>query len=176
MALAAIIAVLPPGRAVLAADSAAIFMYHRFGETALPSTNIRLDQFDAHIAEAISGKYTVMKLPDIVAALGAGRELPDHTIGFSIDDAFLSVYTEAWPRLKKAGIPFTLFIATDPLDQGKAAYMSWDQIRELVKDGVTIGSQTATHLHMASSSARKNAADLVKSNQRFQAELGMVPK
>ena len=32
-----------------AADHAVILMYHRFGEDQLPSTNIRLDQFDAHL-------------------------------------------------------------------------------------------------------------------------------
>ena len=176
LVLAAACAVVLPWHPATAADSAVIFMYHRFGETTHPSTNIRLDQFEAQIAEAISGGYNIMKLPDIVAALGAGRDLPDRTIGFSIDDAFLSVYTEAWPRLKKAGIPFTLFVATDPVDRAEKTYMNWDQIRELVKDGVTIGSQTATHLHMAASSAKRNAADLAKSNQRFQAELGLVPK
>ncbi len=175
LVLAAAVAALLLGRMALAADSAAIFMYHRFGETTHPSTNIRLDQFDSHIEEATSGKYNVMKLPDIVAALRAGRDLPERTIAFSIDDAFLSVYTEAWPRLKKSSIPFTLFVATDPVDQGKGAYMNWDQIRELVKGGVTIGSQTASHLHMAASSAKRNAADLAKSNQRFKAELGQVP-
>ena len=33
-----------------AADSAVILIYHRFGEDTLPSTNIRLEQFEAHIA------------------------------------------------------------------------------------------------------------------------------
>ena len=53
--------------------------------------------------------------------------------------------------------------------------MSWDQIRAMAKAGVTIGSQTASHLHMATSSARRNHADIAKSNQRFKAELGKVP-
>ena len=43
--------------------SAVIVMYHRFGESALPSTNIRLDQFAAHLAELTSGGYNVMPLP-----------------------------------------------------------------------------------------------------------------
>ena len=57
-----------------AADSAVILMYHRFGESAFPSTNIRLAQFEAHIAELASGPYTVMSVPDIVAAIREGRE------------------------------------------------------------------------------------------------------
>jgi peptidoglycan/xylan/chitin deacetylase (PgdA/CDA1 family) len=164
------------GGAAYAAESAVVFMYHRFGETTFPSTNIRIDQFEAQIAELTDGNYTVKSLPEIVARLRAGQSLPDRTVGISIDDAYISTYTEAWPRLREAKLPFTLFVATDPVDQGIKGYMNWDQLRELARDGVTIGSQTASHLHMAASSPARNARDVAKSNRRFQAELGMVPK
>ncbi len=151
-------------------------MYHRFGDTGHPSTNVKIPQFEAHIEELSSGDYAVMSLPDIVAALRAGRELPDNTVGLSIDDAFLSVYREAWPRLRRARFPFTLFVATDSIDRRSPDYMSWDQIRQLAQAGVTIGSQTASHPHMAFRSRERNTAELKKSNDRFQAELGKVPE
>ncbi|CAN0531912.1 unnamed protein product, partial [Laminaria digitata] len=156
-------------------SSAVVVMYHRFGESVHPSTNIRLDQFEAHLAELAKPEYTVLPIPEIIARLRARQPLPDRTVGISIDDAFLSVYREAFPRLKKAGFPFTLFVATEPVDRRIGGYMSWDQIRELKNAGATIGSQTHTHLHMASSSAEENSADLQKSNERFKAELGEVP-
>ena len=159
-----------------AAGSAVVFMYHRFGEGAQLSTNIRLDQFEAHIEELTKGKLTVMGLPEIVAALRTGRPLPDRTVGLSIDDAFLSVYTQAWPRLRAAGLPFTLFVATDAIDGKLGGYMNWDQIRELAAAGVTIGSQTASHLHMPTAGSGRNAADLAKSNARLEKELGQRPR
>ena len=61
---------------VQAADSAIILMYHRFGENRFPSTNIRLEQLENHIKELTSGPYTVLPVPEIVAALRAGREPP----------------------------------------------------------------------------------------------------
>ncbi len=158
-----------------AADSAVVIMYHRFGEETHPSTNIRLDQFEAHLAELANSKYTVLPIPEIVDRLKNGQSLPDRTVALSIDDAFLSVYREAWPRLRSAGFPFTLFVATEPVDRGQSGYMSWDQIRELKKAGVSIGSQTHTHLHMASSGADRNRRELEDSNARFRAELGEVP-
>lgn len=176
--LLVVLSVLPSmgyGSAATAAESAVVFMYHRFGDGRHPSTNIRIKQFEAHLKELQSGKYTVVKLPEIIAALKSKKPLPERTVGLSIDDAFISVYREAWPRFKKAGLPFTLFIATDPVDGGGPNYMNWDQVRELVKGGATIGSQTASHLHMASSSRKRNARDLAKSNRRFKAELGQVP-
>ncbi len=39
-----------------AADNGAvILLYHRFGEDSLPSTNVRLDQFEAQLAVLASG-------------------------------------------------------------------------------------------------------------------------
>ena len=101
---------------VRAADSAVILMYHRFGEDGFPSTNIRIAQFEDHIRTLTDGPYNVLPVAEIVAALRAGRELPDRTVGITIDDAYRSVYTEAFPRLKAAGLPFTLFVATDAVD------------------------------------------------------------
>jgi peptidoglycan/xylan/chitin deacetylase (PgdA/CDA1 family) len=174
LALVATLAAMPgPARGT---ESAVVFMYHRFGEPAYPGTNIRLDQFDAQLAELKSGRYAVLPLPDIVAALRDGRPLPDYTVGISIDDAYESVYTAAWPRLRAAGLPFTLFVATDPIGEKKsAAMMSWEQIRELARAGVTIGAHSAAHPHMAASDAARNRAEIQRSNARFRAELGMVP-
>lgn len=157
------------------ADWATIVMYHRFGESGTPSTNIRLEQFEAHIAEIARGPYSVLPLPEIVARIRDGRDLPDRALALTIDDAFLSVYREAWPRLREAGLPFTLFVATRPIDLGLAGYMNWDQIRELRSAGVTIGSQTETHPHMPDLSVAEAAAEIARSNRRFIAKLGWAP-
>lgn len=164
-----------PGAALAQESNAVVLMYHRFGEERLPSTNIRLEQFEAHIAELTSGSYTVLPLEDIAKALKDGAALPDRTVAITVDDAFLSVYTEAWPRLRDAGLPFTVFVATDPVDQGRRGYMSWDQLRELAAAGVSIGNHTTSHLHMADASPEQNAAAIARSRERFQAELGMDP-
>jgi peptidoglycan/xylan/chitin deacetylase (PgdA/CDA1 family) len=150
-------------------------MYHRFGEDVYPATNIRIEQFEAHLAALKNGGYTVLPLPEIVSRLRAGQELPERAIGIAIDDAFLSVYQEAWPRLREAGFPFTLFVATDAIDRELSGYMSWDQIRELAAAGVTIGSQTASHPHMAILDLATNARELQEANLRLQAELGSPP-
>lgn len=168
------LAVVPVSRA-LADSSAVVFMYHRFGEDTIPSTNIRIEQFEAHLEELKTGGYNVMALTDIVAALNSGDELPDRAIAITIDDAYLSVYTEAWPRLKAAGFPFTVFVSTDMVDQGVHGYMTWEQVAEMKQDGVGIGHHTASHLHMASSDPSANRQELEKASQRFLEKLGFSP-
>lgn len=159
----------------VAVNHAVALMYHRFGEDAHPTTSVTLDQFEAHLQELKNGDYTVRPLPEILNRLRAGKPLADRTVAITVDDAFLSVYTEAWPRLKAAGFPMTLFIATQAIDRGGKDYMSWSQIRELLRDGVTIGSQTETHLHMPLADAETVAGELARSNARFLDELGIRP-
>lgn len=164
-----------PGGA--AADvAAAVVMYHRFGESKYPTTNITLEQFEAHIQELQSGPYQVLPLVKIVKAIQNGTPLPARTVGISVDDAFLSVYTEAWPRLKKAGLPFTLFVATGVVGRNVAGYMNWDQIKELASAGVTIGNHTVSHLHMPDASKGKSLEEIEYANNLFEEKLGQRPE
>jgi peptidoglycan/xylan/chitin deacetylase (PgdA/CDA1 family) len=176
IAVAWVVAWTAAGSAVAAPETqAVVIMYHRFGEADYPSTNTTLAQLDAHLEELGRPQYNVVPLTEIVAALLAGRALPDRTVGLSIDDAFLSLHGRALPRLKKSGLPFTVFIATDAIDKKRAGYMSWDQIRALVADGGAIGSQTASHPHMPRLDPARALQELDTSNARFAAELGRRP-
>ena len=166
---------LVPVMAIRAAEHATVLMYHRFGEDQYPSTNIRLEQFDAHLEMLSSGGYSVIPLADIVAKLQNGESLPDRTVAITIDDAYLSVYEEAWPRLRRYNFPATLFVATRPIDLGLRGYMSWDQLREMQANGFDIGSQTRSHPHMHLISPEEADEELSTSNDRFIAELGMRP-
>ncbi|MFQ5534506.1 MAG: polysaccharide deacetylase family protein [Sphingomonadales bacterium] len=155
-----------------AAGSAVVLIYHRFGEDRYPQTNIRIEQFEAHIAELTSGAYNVVGLPRIVAALKAGAPLPDRTIAITIDDAYRSVYETAFPRLRAAGLPFTLFISTGPVDAGQRGYMTWDQLREMAAHGATIGNHTASHNHMLTTDESGNAKEIAVAGRRIERELG----
>ena len=161
---------------VPADNGAAVIMYHRFGDDQHPATNIRIDQFEAHIAELTSGPYSVLPLPGIAAALAEGRALPERTVGISIDDAFLSVYHEAWPRLRAAGLPFTLFVSTKALDSALPDYMTWDQVREIVAGGgVSIGNHGVTHGHMVRQSLTTVRLEISEAAKRLREELGQSP-
>ncbi|HEY4134504.1 MAG TPA: polysaccharide deacetylase family protein [Alphaproteobacteria bacterium] len=158
------------------ASHAVIFTYHRFGEAQSPATNLRLDQFDAQVQELLEGGYNVLPLADIVAALQAGETLADKTVGLSVDDAYASFYVNAWPRLRAANLPFTVFVATDSLDRNSPDVMTWDQLREMVASGlVTIGSQSMSHPHMPTADDARIAEELTKSAARIAAEIGAPP-
>jgi peptidoglycan/xylan/chitin deacetylase (PgdA/CDA1 family) len=154
-----------------------VLMYHRFGDDRFPSTNIRMEQFRAHLRELRRSQYHVRPLPEIVAALRAGRALPDRTVGISIDDAYRSIYTQAWPLLREAGLPFTIFVATEGVDRGFEDLLGWAQLREMVASGlVTLGNHTATHPHMADTGPARNRSELEEAARRIEAETGQRPR
>ena len=161
---------------VIAADYATVLMYHRFDEHKYPSTNIRIEQFEAHLYELANGNYNVWPLDKIVNHIQNGKALPDRTIAITIDDAYLSVFIEARPRLKALNFPYTVFVATQPIDRGHKGYMNWDQIRTLQDEGVLIGSQTKSHPHMHLISVADAEKELASSNKRFLTEIGQIPK
>ena len=156
--------------------SAVVLMYHRFGEEQFPSTNITIKQFESHLNELKSNSYNVIGLPEIISSLKNNKKLPDRTIGISIDDAYLSIFTKAWPRLKALGFPFTVFVATKPIDQKNKNYMSWEQLKEISEAGVTIGSQTANHPHLTYLDDSNVERELSLSNARFLEKLGSLPQ
>ncbi|MEQ8246764.1 MAG: polysaccharide deacetylase family protein [Alphaproteobacteria bacterium] len=165
-----------PVRAQGAQDSGAvILMYHRFGEDDYPSTNIRIEQLDAHLTVLREGGFTVLPLPEIVAAFERGDPLPDRAVAITIDDAYRSIYDIAWPRFRDAGIPFTVFVATEPIDRGLGNYMTWDQLRELHAAGVTIANHTVSHLHMPDRDLATARVEIERAQARLTEELGAAP-
>ncbi|MCG5242408.1 polysaccharide deacetylase family protein [Azospirillum doebereinerae] len=168
----------PVGRVAVAAEtgnSAVVFAYDRFGEDQNPSISIRLDQFEAHLDELTDGDYQVLPLTRVLDALKAGKPLPDRAVAITIDEASRSAYQEAWPRLKAAGLPFTLFVATDAVDRGSPAHMTWPEIRQMAAAGVTIGGLGASTQSLVPRTAAEVAAELRRMSDRFQTELGQRP-
>lgn len=157
-------------------NGAIVLVYHRFGEDTVPSTNIRIEQFRAQINMLKEGNFTFMALPDLVDKLNSGDTIPDKTIVFTVDDAYASIMSDGWPMLKAAGIPMTIFVSTDPVDAGTKGYLTWDQLRQLERDGVHIAHHTASHLHMVDSDIETVRSDIERANKRFQEELGFEPK
>jgi len=157
-------------------DSAVIIMYHRFGESNFPTTNVTLEQIDQHIAELSKDIYNVVHLRDVVNAFKEGRKLPARTVAVTIDDGFLSVFEEALSRFKKAEIPFTVFISTGSINDQNETSMTWDQIRILDKEElVEIGHHGHAHAHMPELSIDEAKRDIEIADEIFEKELGYIP-
>lgn len=154
---------------------ASAVMYHRFGDSRYPSTNVTMEQLDAHIEELTSGNYNVVHLSTIIDAMENETALPPRTVAITIDDAHGTVFDNGWPKLRAAGLPVTLFVSTGPIDDKFTDMMTWDEIRQMQAEGAEIGAHTISHLHMTRADLERNRREIEESNARFMAELGEVP-
>ena len=156
-------------------NSVAVFVYHRFGENDYPSTNIRINQFKKHLDELTKNNYNVVSTEEIINALINNKDLPEKTVALTIDDAFFSIYKKAWPLLKEKKLPFTIFVSTGPLRSNSKNYMNWEQIKEMVNHGVTIGHHTKNHLHLVTKEKEKIISEIEEANNDLLKNLGDVP-
>ena len=156
-------------------NSATIFMYHKFGVSKYPSTSVTIDQLESHISELKKQKYNIRSLDFIVDTIINDGDLPNNTIGISIDDADKSFFEVGWPLFKKNNIPVTLFVTTGTIVKNNKNYINWDQIRKLKEEGVTIGAHSHTHAHMASIQLDEVRSEIETSNKIFLKELGEIP-
>ena len=159
------------------------FVYHRFAEDRYPSTSVSLEQFDSHLQHLAREGYSVLPLEEIVARIQRGGELSDRTVALTIDDGYRSVYRHAFPRLKRRGWPFTVFISTDAIDDRLSDFMSWEQMREMSAHGASFANHSATHsvLHRRGRSTddptwrERVRNDIEKAQRRLREELGRAP-
>jgi len=147
-------------------------MYHRFNENRYPSTNIKMDMFEKHINIIKKSNLNFLNPNNFAEKFNMPKS--EKEILITIDDAFKSFYTEAWPYLKENKIPFILFVSTEPV--GKTGYMTWDQIKEVESYSfANIGHHSHSHEYLIDVSNEEFILDIETANKIFLSELGYIP-
>ena len=147
-------------------------MYHRFNENKYPSTNIKMDVFKEHVSIIKNSNFNFHNPKRFEEEFDIPKSKKEILI--TIDDAFESFYTEAWPYLKENKIPFILFVSTEPV--GKRGYMTWEQIKEVERSNFAfIGHHSHTHEYLIDVSNEEFILDIEKANKIFLQEIGYIP-
>ena len=148
-------------------------MYHRFNEPKYPSTNIQMNIFKKHIQLIKDSNLEFYDAKRFEKNFNIPKK--QKKVLITIDDAFLSFYTEAWPYLKKNKIPFILFVSTEPV--GKNGYMNWEQIKEIDNhDFASIGHHSHSHDYLIDETNESFIEDIEKANNKFKEKMGYIPK
>lgn len=90
--------------------------------------------------------FSVIPFSDLVKVLGEEKELPPKPVVLTFDDGWENQYTYAFPLLKKYKVTATFFIFTNAI--GHQHFLSWEQIKELDRFGMTIAGHTKSHPYL----------------------------
>lgn len=156
-----------------------VLIYHRIGGGTPDERDVRSGDFAAQV-EALA-EHRVVSLDVALDELDRGDDTPKVVLTF--DDGFADVHTTAWPLLRAASLPFTLYVATayvggtmhwpGSTSAHPGPGLSWAQLAELAADPlVTIGNHTHTHARPEALSAD----ELDRCSSLLEERLGIVPQ
>jgi poly-beta-1,6-N-acetyl-D-glucosamine N-deacetylase len=126
-------------------NQAVILQYHHVSSETPPITSIAPEDFQLHMDYLAENNFNILPLEQILNSLQNREELPDYTVAITFDDAYLSVYTEAFPILREFNWPFSIFVTTGLVETNSSLYANWNQIREMAEAGATIANHTVNH-------------------------------
>ncbi len=157
--------------------SAVIFVYQRVGEENLPQSSISTEQFREHIKELQTDGYTVLPLRTVINAIKAGEPMPQRAVAITFEGGWKTTLQNAIPVMEQAGLPYTVFYASDMADNNNVSHMSWRELKTLRKSKLAdIGILPAAYAHMMEKTPEENAALINRAVTRFRTEFGAEPE
>ena len=155
--------VTPSGKYANSIRSIPILCYHQFttGSLAERRLEVSAENFERQMRFLSEEGFQVIPLKRLLAILKGKSAIPPKAVVLTIDDGYLSVYTYAYPVLKKYGFSATLFVYTDFI--GGSAALSWKQIKAMSESGVIdVESHTKTHSSLAFDNQQEDKTEYQK--------------
>ena len=164
-------------------NHAVVLIYHHVGSETPASTSLPTALFEEHLDYLAENGYRVLPLVALTDSLKYGGVIPDRAVALTFDDGYTSVFTEAFPRLRERGWPFTVFVCPDAVDHSRGPVMTWSQLREMAAAGATVANHGMFHQHLQRRGegesdqdwSRRIRGELLAAQQRISEEMGSAP-
>ena len=108
---------------------------------------------------------------ELYAGLNGEIELPPKPVLITFDDGYIDNYTNAFPILKKYNLRATIFIIP-AFTSVYPNYMTWEQLKEMEANGITIESHTLTHPKLEELPDDEIRNELLNSKNMLEEQLG----
>ena len=173
-------------------DRRFVFLYHDISEPEAPQHSplysTRVEKFKSQM-EFIARHFKLVSLEEVLAN---GARQKQRLASITFDDGFLSVKEEALPFLQAQDIPFAVFVNSMAVKENRLFYgtdvpginrsydakvfLDEDDIRQLAKQGVVIGSHSATHKVLAECDAPTLRAEVLDNKVYLEGLTGTAVK
>ena len=157
-------------------SSVIILTYHSFGpKPAKPETKMQLhyrvtsESFESQLKYLSENGYTTITFNQLANHYLNNTPIPAKSIVLTFDDGWKTQYEYAVPLLEKYHMTGTFFIITKTIG---GPYMTWDEIKDLDKNGFEVASHSETHPMLPKVSATQLHAEIWNSKATLETELG----
>lgn len=157
-----------------------ILIYHQVGAGLGRQMEVTVPNFEFQVQWMLD-EGSIVSLDEAIAR--AGEPEAHRLFVVTFDDGYRDVFDVALPTLSAAGIPFTVYVTTEPVESGVASTpggranpLTWDQLAQMASMGATIGAHTHTHPDLRDIPAHAAREELDASNRLIEARLGIRPE
>jgi len=146
-----------------------VLMYHSISSKYDCSICVTENQFRKQMAWLYDNGYHAVSVDAFYSALAENGTLPEKPVLITFDDGFKDNYQAAWPILKEFGFTGTFFVVTGKIDSYN---LDWEDLKQLVENGNSIGSHSVTHRDLSSLNAAQQEKELRESKRTLEEGLG----
>ena len=117
-------------------DAGVVLLYQHVDEGTPAITSIAPSQFNLHLDIIEAEGFTVLPLDELIKRSMDASSEPEtgdeKIVAITFDDAYRSIYSNAFPNLQARGWPFTIFVATRLIEEGNPNYLTWDNLKKML--------------------------------------------
>ena len=159
-----------------------ILMYHRVDRVKGDRLVVSPEAFREQMNWLRRNGIRVVDLEALVELLPYPERMANQ-VAITFDDGYLDNYLHAWPILRSFQFPATIFVSagligTDqqiPAHRAGAApakLLSWEQLKEMAEDHITVGSHSLTHARLTRVPLTKVREEVADSKRVLEDRLG----
>lgn len=148
-------------------DEAGVHPYYRTGTA--PAV------FAAQMESLHQAGFSVIGLGEAIRR--SNQPDAEKSVVITFDDGYRNFYANAFPVLDRHGFTATMFLATAYVGESNLTFkgkecLSWGEVRELQKHGISFGSHTVTHPQLHDCNASSMRDEIVASKRTIEQKLG----
>jgi peptidoglycan/xylan/chitin deacetylase (PgdA/CDA1 family) len=164
-------------------SSLPILMYHSLSEDAEIGrgrpyylTTTAPSVFASHMQRLSDCGYRTVNVAEAVQLLHSGASTRGSVV-ITFDDGYSDFYRHAFPSLDRFNFTATVYlptgyIGTSPLQFKGKECLTWSEVRELRKHGISFGSHTMTHPQLSTLDSASVKNEIVNSKHAIEDNLG----
>jgi peptidoglycan/xylan/chitin deacetylase (PgdA/CDA1 family) len=121
--------------------------------------------------------YRTASLAAAVEQLQAGGTTVEKTVVITFDDGYRNFCQHAFPALERFGFTATMFLPTASIGDQPQVFnrrecMTWGEVRDLQKRGISFGSHTVTHPQLHALEPDRVREEILLSRRTIEDETG----